>query len=229
MSLFKKKSPFSDKIIVSRTSFAQHTRQKAFAAWSIKFPWRHSTIVNPLLNIPIGRRLTLGFLIPALIAAIILGSVGSENQQRLMQEATFCRALLNAYTSLTEEADAMQLMQTDLSRAATYAALPHPKVSILEEDQITIQALETQVNPTFVTYYKQDLIKDSPELVALFTEAGHGIQIENQFVYSEGILQSWQAYRSIQEQALTLIQVESTQTQAASMLIPGHLTPAQIL
>jgi diguanylate cyclase (GGDEF)-like protein len=229
MSLFKKKSSFSDKAIFSDASFAHRLRQKALAVWAIKFSWRHSAFVNPLLNIPIGRRLTLGFLIPALIAAIILGSVGSENQQRLMQEATFCRSLLNAYTSLIQEADAMKLMQTDLSGAAAYAALPHPEKSILMDDQSTIQALEIQINATFVTYYKQDLIKDSPELVALFTEAGHGTQIEDQFVYSEGILESWQTYRSIQEQTLSLIQTESTKTPGVSLTIPEHITPSQML
>jgi len=181
------------------------------------------------LNIPIGRRLTVAFLIPALIAAIVLGSVETENQKRLTQETTFCQGLLNAYTSLSEEASAMQQMQTDLSGAANYAASPNPKKKILENDRATIQALSAQVNTTFVTYYQHDLIKDSPDLVALFTEAGHATQIEDQLMYSEGILQSWKTYRSIQEQALAMIMNEPTQAQSTGMTIAGNLTPAQML
>jgi diguanylate cyclase (GGDEF)-like protein len=221
MRFFKKKSSFSSHTLFSDSPSAFHT---------IRFPQLQHIIVNPLLNIPIGRRLTLAFLIPALIAALLLGSVGTENQKRLTQEATFCRNLLNAYTSLSQEAAAMQQIQTDLSGAATYAASPHPQKKILEDDRATIQALSAQVNTTFVTYYRQDLIKDSPDLVALFSEAGHGTQIEDQLVYSEGILQSWQTYRSIQEQALTLITDEPTRAQSTDgVTLPGNLTPAQLL
>ncbi len=86
-------------------------------------PWRmHS---NPLLNIPIGRRLALGFLIPALIAAITLSSVGVQSQQRLLQESTYYQHLFNAYTSLTAEETALQQMHTNLQGITTYAAQPH--------------------------------------------------------------------------------------------------------
>ncbi len=228
MRLSKKRLSFSSQTLFSGNSQSeQRSHQKSLTRQvRQRFSWGKYPIVNPLLNIPIGRRLTLGFLIPALIAAIILGSVGTENQQRLTQEANFCRSLLNAYTSLSKETISMQQMQTDLARAATYAAQPQPKMSILKDDQATIQALSVEVNTTFVTYYKQDLIKDSPELVALFKEAGHGSQIEDQLIYSEGILQSWQTYRSIQEQALNLIMTEQSQ---APTLVAGRLTPAQLL
>jgi diguanylate cyclase (GGDEF)-like protein len=222
MRFLKKKPSFSSRAIFSDSPSAQRFQ-------AIRFSRLQHSIVNPLLNIPIGRRLTVAFLIPALLAALLLGSVGTENQQRLTQEATFCRNLLNAYTSLSEEANAMQQIQTDLSNAATYAASPHPQMRILEDDQTTIQTLSAQVNTTFVMYYQHDLIKDSPDLVALFTEAGHGTQIEDQLVYSEGILQSWQTYRSIQEQALSLIMAGPTQAQSTGMVLPGNLTPAQIL
>src|SRR5450631_3311491 len=74
-------------------------------------PRNRGTLLTPLLNIPIGIRLTLGFFIPALIAAFILSSVGMQNQQRLTQEATFSQHLLNAYTSLIDETSLMQQMQ----------------------------------------------------------------------------------------------------------------------
>jgi diguanylate cyclase (GGDEF)-like protein/putative nucleotidyltransferase with HDIG domain len=231
MSFPKKKPSSSSWNVSSDSPSAKRPLQRVLAIRATRSPGRQYTIFNPLLNIPIGRRLTLGFLIPALFAALILTSVGTQNQQRLTQEATFCQHLLNAYTSLTEEADSMQQMQIDLSRVAAYAAQPHPIIQILKDDQGTIQGLATQVNTTLVAYYKQDLIKDSPDLVALFTEAGHGTQIEQQLTYSEGVLQSWQAYYSIQAQVLGMITTEysSTQTQTPDLFITKHLTPAQIL
>ncbi len=233
---FPKKKPSSSSWTESSDSpsakYPPQRVQEDRATRATRPPGRQYTFFNPLLNIPIGRRLTLGFLIPALIAALILTSVGTQNQQRLTQEATFCQHLLNAYTSLTAETDSMQQMQVDLSEAAAYAAQPHPIMAILKDDQATIQGLATHVNTTLVTYYKQDLIKDSPDLVALFTEAGHGTQIEQQLTYSEGILQSWQAYSSIQEQVLGLITAEHstpTQNQVPGLIVEKHLTPAQIL
>src|SRR5579872_5319980 len=90
---------------------------------------------NPLLNIPIGRRLALGFLIPALIAALTLSNVGVQSQQRLLQESTFYQHLFDAYTSLTSEGDMLQQMHTNLQETISYAAQQHAIPAILKDDR----------------------------------------------------------------------------------------------
>jgi diguanylate cyclase (GGDEF)-like protein len=160
---------------------------------------------NPLLNIPIGRRLALGFFIPALIAAITFSSVGVQSPQRLLQESTFYQHLFNAYTSLTAEETGLQQIHTNLQEIATYAAQPHALTLILKDDQSVIEGLATHYNNVLDAYFQQDLLDQSPDQVALFTEAGHAAQIEEQRTYSEETQTSWQAYRTIQEQVLGLV------------------------
>src|SRR5712691_9952307 len=71
---------------------------------------------NPLLNIPIGRRLALGFLIPALIAAITLSSVGVQSQQRLLQESIFYQNLFDAYTSLSAGGSVLEKLKAKVQK-----------------------------------------------------------------------------------------------------------------
>ncbi len=158
-----------------------------------------------LLNIPIGRRLALGFLIPALIAAITLSIVGVQSQQRLLQESAFYQHLFSAYTTLTAEETVLQQMHTDLHETTTYAAQPHALQAILKDDQSVIEGLVAHFNGALNTYFQQDLLDQSPDQMALFNEAGHTGQIEEQRTYSEEAQASWQAYRAILEQVLGLV------------------------
>ncbi len=160
---------------------------------------------NPLLNIPIGTRLALGFLFPALIATLTLSIVGVQSQQRLLQETTFYQNLLNGYTSLTTAAGDLQQMHSDLLNAVSYAAQPHHLTAILADDQQVALGLAAHFNAILATYLRQDLIEHYPDLMALFTEAGHATQIEEQRTYSEAVQASWQAYRNMQEQVFRLI------------------------
>jgi diguanylate cyclase (GGDEF)-like protein/putative nucleotidyltransferase with HDIG domain len=164
---------------------------------------------NLLLNIPIGRRLALGFLIPALIAALTLSSVGVQSQQRLLQESTYYQHLFDAYTSLSAGRNLLEQLHTDVQQTVTYAAQPHPLPAILTEDETVVQGLAAHFNTVLVTYLQQDLLIRSSDLVALFTEAGHAAQIEEQRTYSEETQAGWQAYHTIQEQVLGLISAGS--------------------
>jgi diguanylate cyclase (GGDEF)-like protein len=171
---------------------------------------------NPLLNIPIAWRLGLGFLLPALIAALMLSNVGVQSQQRLLQESTFYQHLFDAYTSLTVGDNVLQQMHTNLQHIVTYAAQPHLLTAILTDDETVVRQESTQFNNILSTYLQQDLVGNSTDLVALITEAGHATQIEEQQTYSEEALASWQAYSSISEQMLGLINA-------------GNLAKAQVL
>jgi HAMP domain-containing protein len=175
------------------------------------------TRTNPLLNLPIGRRLALGFLIPALIAAFTLSSVGVQSQQRLLQESTFYQNLFDAYTSLAAGENLLQQMHTNLQGTVSYAVQPHPLTAIIKDDQDVVRGLAKQFNTILVAYLQQDSLQHSPDLAALFTEAGHGAQIEEQRTYSEGAQASWKAYSNISEQVLSLISAGSL-TKAQTLL-----------
>ncbi|MBA2393852.1 MAG: diguanylate cyclase [Ktedonobacteraceae bacterium] len=160
---------------------------------------------NPLLNISIGRRLALGFLIPALIAILTLNSVSMQSQQRLSQEATFYQHLLATYTSLTTASDDLENMHTHLLQTVAYAAQPHALSIVLGDYQKNIRASASHYNAALSTYLQQDLIELDPSLVSLFTEAGHADQIEEQQIYSKGVQMAWKAYIMKQEHVLILI------------------------
>ncbi len=157
---------------------------------------------NPLLNLSIAKRLVLSFLLPALIAALALGSVGMESQQLLLQESTFYQNLMHAYTSLTTSTGDLQQMHTGLLGTLNDAAQPQPLPETLREDQIVLKRLVTDFNTILETYLQQDLLDHSPDLSALFTQAGHSQQIAQQRTYSEHTLETWRAYRTVQEQVL---------------------------
>ncbi len=79
-------------------------------------------ISNPLINIPIAQRLVLGFLIPALIAALAAGIIGIQSTQLLNQESGFYQDLFQSYSSLTTGNDFLQLMNFKLNATLSDAA-----------------------------------------------------------------------------------------------------------
>lgn len=160
---------------------------------------------NPLLNIPIGRRLALGFLIPALIAGITMTTVGVQSQQRLSQEATVYQNIFDAYTSLTTAITDLQQAQSELLTTLSYAAQPQHLDAILADDQQVVQKYVERCDALLAHYFQQDVLARFPTLAALFTDAGHGAQLEEQLTYSEDAQGTWQAYRSIQARALVAI------------------------
>ncbi len=173
---------------------------------------------NPLLNISIGQRLTMGFLIPALIATLALSSVSMQSQQRLSQEATFYQHLLTTYTSLTTASGNLADMHTHLLQTIAYAAQPHALPIVLNDYRQNIRASTVHYNAVLSTYLQQDLIALDPDLVVLFTEAGHAAQIEEQQIYSKSVQIAWQAYSMKQEQALHMITTgNSTQVEALAV------------
>lgn len=190
---------------------------RALVPMHVKSPSkRRRKYANPLLNMPIGMRLALGFLIPALIAALTLSTVGMQSRQQLVQESTFYQNLLNAETSLTTAVGEMQQMHTNLLQVANYAARPHPLTPILQDNQAEILRIEQSFQAILSAYLGQDLITSYPDLATLFNQAGQGARIEEQRTYSEGVQATWHAYQDIQEQALRQI-------------LAGNIASAQIL
>jgi hypothetical protein len=80
-----------------------------------------------LLDLPIAWRLTLGFLLAALIAAAASGLSGVQRAQSLATQAAFYQRLLEANTSLTTGANFVQLMDTESHDILQTARGPCPR------------------------------------------------------------------------------------------------------
>ncbi|MDQ2716765.1 MAG: hypothetical protein M3Z08_17805, partial [Chloroflexota bacterium] len=157
---------------------------------------------NPLLNMPIARRLTLGFLIPALIVSLALGVIGMQSSQLLSQEALFSQVLLHLSTSLTTSKDLLQQMDTTMQGTLNDAALAQPSRETLAEDHIVVQRIVLRINSILGSDVQQDSLDHHADLAALFTQAGHQSQIAEQRILLKTTLQAWQSYAQIQQQVL---------------------------
>jgi diguanylate cyclase (GGDEF)-like protein/putative nucleotidyltransferase with HDIG domain len=163
---------------------------------------KRRTSHNPLLNMPIARRLTLGFLIPALIASIALGTIGIQSIQLLSQESLFYQNLLHTYTSLTTAKGVLQQMDTTMLGTLVDASQPQPSSETLREDRNAVHGFSMRLNTILQQDIQQDVLDHHADLMALFTAAGHRVQVGEQRTLLNETLRTWQAYNTVQEQVL---------------------------
>ncbi|MBV9230637.1 MAG: diguanylate cyclase [Chloroflexi bacterium] len=112
----------------------------------------------------------------------------------------------------------LQQIHSDLQETVDYAAQPHALSAIVMDNQSVVEGLATHLNTILADYLQHDLLNGNADLVALFTEAGHAAQIEEQRTYSEGAMESWQAYNDIQKQVSSLVH-EGSIAQAQVLLV----------
>ncbi len=163
-----------------------------------------STKRHSLLNIPIAQRLAYGFLIPALIACIALGSIGIQSTQLLTQSSTFYQNLTHTYTSLTNAAEYLQLMHTTIQGTINDANHSSYRKTLLA-DQSVLQELARRYNVIVAHDIQQDALDQNSNLASLFTQAGHGEQIGEQRTLLNNVLHTWLAYQSTQEKVMSLL------------------------
>lgn len=163
-----------------------------------------STKRHSLLNIPIAQRLAYGFLIPALIACIALGSIGIQSTQLLTQSSTFYQNLTHTYTSLTNASEYLQLMHTTIQGTINDANHSSYRKTLLA-DQSVLQELARRYNVIVVHDIQQDALDQNSNLASLFTQAGHGEQIREQRTLLNNVLHTWLAYHSTQEKVTSLL------------------------
>ena len=118
---------------------------------------------NPLINVPIAQRLVLGFLVPAIIAALIAGTIGLQSAQLLSQKSNFYPNLFQSYSSLTTGNDFLQLMNFKISAAISDASISHPAQDQLASDRAAVQGLETRYDTLLSDYIQHDLLSQHPD------------------------------------------------------------------
>ena len=159
--------------------------------------WRH-----PLLNIPIAQRLAYGFLIPALLAAIALGSIGLRSQQLLTDESSFYQSLVGGYTALNAANQVLQQMHTNLLGTLNDASKPQTLPQTMREDDNALHQLSNSYATILRDYLRQNILQNSSGLSTLFAEAGYQSQIGQQSSYSKQAEMTWLEYSAAQQEVL---------------------------
>lgn len=187
---------------------------------------------NLLLEMPIGARLTLGFILAALIATIAASLIGFLRSEALSRQSNFYQKLLQTNTSLTTGANFLQLMNTETHTLLDDASVPQPSVETLNLDRNAIQSLTTRYNDILNAYIGQDLVSKHADDMALLAEGGNAGQADQQVTLAGSALRSWQVYHAAQNlivldmsqgnlaqvQRFMRVQVEPTNADALSAL-----------
>lgn len=170
---------------------------------------------NPLIRMPIAPRLVLGFLLPALIAALVAGIIGAQSAQLLNQESAFYQNLFQSYANLTTGNDFLQLMDFKTHATITDALAPNTARDQLTGDQQAVQGLVNRYDLLLKAYVQKDLLAQHPDQAALFEQAGHPGQASQQSILASSALRTWNVYRDAQNAVLQEIQqghVQAAQT-----------------
>lgn len=187
---------------------------------------------NLLLNMPIAWRLTLGFLLAALIAASASAFSGIQRAQTLDHEASFYQSLLAANTTLNNGASYLQLMNSETQKMLIDASAVPPSTETLQQDQSAITHLISLYEGVSQDYLKNQLLSQHPDQVALVAESGQSGLPSQQRILGASMQRTWQVYRDALQQVLADIaqgqvadadvsvraQAEPTNTDALSAL-----------
>src|SRR5262245_49509845 len=135
---------------------------------------------NLLLDLPIFWRLTLGFLLAALIAAVAAGVSGVQRATSLSKEASTYQSLLKVNTELTTADTLLQLLDTALHTLVTDAASLTPSHETLASDESAVQGLITRYSTSLSQFERDDLLDRHPDQVALLAHIGQDSKASQQ-------------------------------------------------
>ena len=155
-----------------------------------------------LLSLPIGGRLTLGFLLAALIAAMVTGLIGIQHSQTLSRQSDFYQHLLQTNTSLTTGENFLQLMDTETHTLLDDANVIPPSQDTLSLDRAAIQNLSGRYDTILSNFINQDLLVKHPDEVALLSEVDQSGQADQQQTLAAGTQRSWRLYLATQNQII---------------------------
>ncbi len=160
---------------------------------------------NLLVNLPTGTRLTLSFILAALIAALVVGAIGIQRSQSLTNQSQFYQNLLRVNTNLTTGAQYLQLMRAETQSILTQLTSTQTSQETLHTEESALTNLSGRYNDTLTQYIQNDQLTTHPHETALLLEANHGAQINEQMTLSSSALRTWRVYQSSVTQVLDLI------------------------
>ncbi|MBA2287783.1 MAG: HAMP domain-containing histidine kinase [Ktedonobacteraceae bacterium] len=185
-----------------------------------------------LIDIPIGWRLAIGFLLAALIASAAVGITGSQQAQTLNVESDFYQSLLQENILLSTADSYLQLLNSTEHELLGELVSPHPSQETIQTDRNALQGLMSRYNTILSSYTQQQLLDQHPDQVALLSKAGYPVQVTLQRTLAASALRTWHIFQEAQQtvrqkiaaglfaEAVTLerLQVEPTNSDALSAL-----------
>jgi len=171
-----------------------------------------------LLSWPIRRRLVLGFLMAAVIAAALSSIPGIERANGLQNQAQFYRSLVDSNIQLTKEDGILQLMNTDLNQALAGASSGNQGQTIQN-----VQGLASSYETLLTSYTQHNLIDENPAQLTLVHEAGRDNLVIKQRALARSALLAWQSYQNAQSSIIN--DIESNRLSAAQQLNTGLANP----
>ena len=160
---------------------------------------------NLLVNLSTGTRLTLSFIIAALIAALVVGAIGIQRSQSLTNQSQFYQNLLRVNTNLTTGAQYLQLMKAETQSILTQLTSTQTSQETLNIEESALANLSGRYNDTLAQYVENDQLTKHPGETALLLEANHEPQINQQTTLSSSALRTWRVYQSSITQVLAFI------------------------
>lgn len=158
-----------------------------------------------LLDLPIAWRLTLGFLLAAVIAAAAAGVPALQRAQSLGNEAGFYQSLLQWNTTLSTGNNLVQLMNTEVHQTLLDASNPTPSTETLTTDQVAVADLASRYDTILASFVTGGLLSTHADEVGLLSEANHGGQVAEQQTLTSSTLRTWHVYRTAQNAVMQTI------------------------
>ena len=178
---------------------------------------------NLLINLPISQRLTLGFLIAALLATAVASIIGVQEFQSLSRQSNFYQNLLRTNTTLTTNSDFLQILNTQIGTTVADASVPNPSQETLKQDQGAITNLASRYDAALKGFIAKDLLTQHPEQTVLLSEVGQENLVQQQQTLAGSALRTWSTY----QQAIAQIQqlVNDKQLAQAQALLHSQSEP----
>jgi methyl-accepting chemotaxis protein len=151
-------------------------------------------------NWAIARRLTLSFLLAALIAGAAAGLAGLTHAQALGTEAQLYRQILTANQYLDLADNNLLLMDPTLHNAIQDAQSNLPDDLAIAKQ--SLQLMESQLTTALHHYGTEDLFTNQPAARQVLSDAGQADLLVEQAQFFASTQRTWQFYQTAQDQVL---------------------------
>ncbi|HTI14059.1 MAG TPA: HAMP domain-containing protein [Dictyobacter sp.] len=178
---------------------------------------------NLLINLPIGTRLTLGFIAAALIAAIVAGAIGVQHAQALSSQNSFYQNLLQANTGLNTGAQYLELMTTETQAITTTENTQIPSQETLQTDTGAVKNLSSRYDSLLTTFAQTEALNKHTDEINLLKEGNHENQVQQQQTLISSTSRTWHLYQSAVQQFLQ--EIQKGQIATATALEKAQLEP----
>jgi methyl-accepting chemotaxis protein len=149
-----------------------------------------------LINVSIATRLTLSFIVSALIAVMVTGTIGFQHAQSLNKQSDFYLNLLQGNTNLTTGEQFLQEINSVTQNILLLANAPQASQETLHNNLASLQNLDNLYSRALNSFIADQLVSKHPDEKALLNEANHGQQIQQQETLAASALRTWRVAHS---------------------------------